>query len=189
MSDPLSIATGLIALIQVTAKANEYLKNVRDGGKERTKLRDELRSVTCLLEMLHDRVEDDQHEASSENNGNNDLKPAAVASLTGPDGPLERMKATMEDIVAQLAPQSGLRRLVQPIKWPFDKKDMMELFSTIERTKSHITLVLQNDLMYALAHSDTCQYCLGILGVFANANEGSVQAHPSEGRSHQQATR
>ncbi|KAJ0368258.1 hypothetical protein COL26b_010908 [Colletotrichum chrysophilum] len=109
MSDPLSIATGLIALIQVTTEATEYLKDVKDGGRERTKLRDELRSVTCLLEMLHDRVED-QGESENEDG----LKPAAMAALAGPDGPLARMKATMEDIVSKLAPQAGFRKLVQP---------------------------------------------------------------------------
>ncbi|KAJ0343784.1 hypothetical protein KNSL1_009975 [Colletotrichum chrysophilum] len=109
MSDPLSIATGLIALIQVTTEATEYLKDVKDGGRERTKLRDELRSVTCLLEMLHDRVED-QGESENEDG----LKPAAMAALAGPDGPLARMKATMEDIVSKLAPQAGFRKLAQP---------------------------------------------------------------------------
>lgn len=141
MSDPLSIATSLLGLIQVTAKATEYVKDVKDGGKERMKLRDELRNVTCLLEMLHDRVEE-QHGSDSEDA----LKPAAIASLAGPDGPLESMKATMEDIVSKLAPQAGLRRLAQPFKWPFDKKDVLELFATIERLKTHFTLVLQNDL-------------------------------------------
>ncbi|KAJ0310675.1 hypothetical protein Brms1b_008627 [Colletotrichum noveboracense] len=111
MSDPLSIATGLIALIQVATQATEYLKDVKDGGRERTKLRDELRSVICLLEMLHDRVED-QGESENED----DLKPAAMAALAGPDGPLERMKATMEDIVSKLAPQAGFRKLAQPFK-------------------------------------------------------------------------
>ncbi|KAK1853118.1 hypothetical protein CCHR01_04256 [Colletotrichum chrysophilum] len=142
MSDPLSIATGLIALIQVTTQATEYLKDVKDGGRERTKLRDELHSVTCLLEMLHDRVED-QGESENEDG----LKPAAMAALAGPDGPLARMKATMEDIVSKLAPQAGFRKLAQPFKWPFDKKDILELFGTIERLKSHFMLVLQNDLL------------------------------------------
>ncbi|WYZ35404.1 hypothetical protein EsH8_X_000051 [Colletotrichum jinshuiense] len=142
MSDPLSIATGLIALIQVTAKATEYLKDVKDGGKERTKLRDELRGVTCLLEMIHDRVEE-----QSESDNEDGLKPAAIALLAGPDGPLERMKATMEEVVSKLAPQAGLRRLAQPFRWPFEKKDILELFGTIERLKSHFTLVLQSDIL------------------------------------------
>ncbi|KAJ0356729.1 hypothetical protein COL154_010821 [Colletotrichum chrysophilum] len=91
MSDPLSIATGLIALIQVTTEATEYLKDVKDGGRERTKLRD-------------------QGESENEDG----LKPAAMAALAGPDGPLARMKATMEDIVSKLAPQAGFRKLAQP---------------------------------------------------------------------------
>ncbi|EFQ36284.1 uncharacterized protein GLRG_11429 [Colletotrichum graminicola M1.001] len=142
MTDPLSIATGLIALIQVTAQATIYLKDVNDGGKERTKMRDELRSLTCLLEMIHDRVEE-QREPENEDG----LNPAAMAYLSGPDGPLERMKVTMEEIVSKLAPQAGFRRLAQPFKWPFEKKDALELFGAMERLKSHFTLVLQNDLL------------------------------------------
>ncbi|KAK8183666.1 uncharacterized protein BKA78DRAFT_299687 [Phyllosticta capitalensis] len=142
MSDPLSITTGIITLIGATAKAIEYVKDVKSGGKDRTKLRDELRSVTCLLEMLHDRVEE-----QDESDNDESLRPAAVASLAGPDGPLDRMKATMEDIVAKLAPQAGFRKLAQPLQWPFDKKDILELLATIERLKSHFTLVLQNDLV------------------------------------------
>ncbi|KAL1385276.1 hypothetical protein HDK64DRAFT_256614 [Phyllosticta capitalensis] len=142
MGDPLSITTGIITLIGATAKAIEYVKDVKSGGKERTKLRDELRSVTCLLEMLHDRVEE-----QDESDNDESLRPAAVASLAGPDGPLDRMRATMEDIVAKLAPQAGFRKLAQPLQWPFDKKDILELLATIERLKSHFTLVLQNDLV------------------------------------------
>ncbi|KAK8227641.1 hypothetical protein HDK90DRAFT_514141 [Phyllosticta capitalensis] len=142
MGDPLSITTGIITLIGATAKAIEYVKDVKSGGKDRTKLRDELRSVTCLLEMLHDRVEE-----QDESDNDESLRPAAVASLAGPDGPLDRMKATMEDIVAKLAPQAGFRKLAQPLQWPFDKKDILELLATIERLKSHFTLVLQNNLV------------------------------------------
>lgn len=58
------------------------------------------------------------------------------------------MKATMEDIVAKLAPQAGFRKFAQPLQWPFDKKDILELLATIERLKSHFTLVLQNDMVY-----------------------------------------
>lgn len=142
MSDPLSITTGIIALIQVTAKATTYLKEVKDGGKDRTKLRDELRSLTCLLEMLKDRVEE-QDEPESDDA----IKPAAITFMGGPDGPLERMKYLMEQVVWKLAPEAGLRKLALPFKWPFDKKDILELFGAIERVKSHFTLVLQNDIL------------------------------------------
>ncbi|CCF34483.1 ankyrin [Colletotrichum higginsianum] len=92
--------------------------------------------------MIHDRVEE-QNESDNEFG----LEPAAMALLAGPDGPLERMKATMEEIVLKLAPQARFRRLAQPFRWPFEKKDILELFGTTERLKSHFTLVLQNDLL------------------------------------------
>jgi hypothetical protein len=142
MSDPLSITTGVVALLQLTFKATQYLKTVKDGGGERTRLRDQLRSVTCVLEMINDRVE--EQEALDDGAG---LKPAAVASLAGPDGPLEEFKTTLEHIVDKLAPQADLRRLAVPFKWPFSRKEVMDLLATIERLKSHCSLVLQNDLV------------------------------------------
>ncbi|KAF6820670.1 hypothetical protein CPLU01_12695 [Colletotrichum plurivorum] len=139
MSDPLSITTGIVALIQVTGEAISFLKDVKEGGKERMKLRDELRGVMCLLEMLKDRVDEPESDDA--------LKPAAIAFMGGPEGPLERMKGLMEDVVSKLVPETGLRKLAMPLKWPFDKKDILELFGMIERIKSHFTLVLQNDLL------------------------------------------
>ncbi|KAF6790310.1 hypothetical protein CMUS01_16285 [Colletotrichum musicola] len=139
MSDPLSITTGIVALIQVKGKAISFLKDVKEGGKERMKLRDELRGVMCLLEMLKDRVDEPESDDA--------LEPAAIAFMGVPEGSLERMKGLMEEIVSKLAPESGLRKLAMPLKWPFDKKDILELFVMIERIKSHFTLVLQNNLL------------------------------------------
>lgn len=58
MSDTLSITASIIAVLQLAATATDYLKGIKNGDSDRVKLRDELRSTTCLLEMLNDRIED-----------------------------------------------------------------------------------------------------------------------------------
>ncbi|KAK1954664.1 ankyrin [Colletotrichum sublineola] len=89
--------------------------------------------------MLHDRVEEQESLQDDYK-----LKPSALASLSGPEGPLELFKSTIETI---LTPQAGFQRPAQPFTWPFDKKEITEHLVTIERFKSHFTLVLQNDFI------------------------------------------
>lgn len=159
MADPIGIAAGIVALVHLAVHTTQYIKDVKVGGRERTKLRDELRSVTSILEMLQDRTEDQESDHGESDGGGGALVPAAAASLTGPDGPLERLRETLESLVAKLVPQVGLKKLAQPYKWPFDKKDVLEHLATIERLKSHFLLVLQNDLVYASPRSLSGCWC------------------------------
>lgn len=142
MSDPLSVSASVIAVLQLAGTVTQYIKDVKEGAKDRTHLRDELRSLTSLLEMVLDRVED------MEGSGNDvKLEPPSFATVGAPDGPVQRFKAVLEEIVGKVVPKGAVGRLTQPLKWPFDKKDITQLLSTLERIKTHLTLVLQNDLM------------------------------------------
>ncbi|KAM0323197.1 hypothetical protein ACHAPQ_008786 [Fusarium lateritium] len=142
MSDPLSIAASVIALLQLTATATQYLKDVKHGSADRLRLRDELRSTACLLEMLKDRVED----ADDESETGETLKPGSIRALAEPDGPLSLFGQILKEIVTKLEPQASLRRLAKPFTWPFDKKDITEMLNSLERLKSHFNLIMQNDL-------------------------------------------
>ncbi|CAJ0548883.1 Ff.00g024960.m01.CDS01 [Fusarium sp. VM40] len=142
MSDPLSIAASVIALLQLTATATQYLKDVKHGSADRLRLRDELRSTACLLEMLKDRVEDADDASETEET----LKPGSIRALAEPDGPLSLFGQILQEIITKLEPQASLRRLAKPFTWPFDKKDISEMLNSLERLKSHFSLIMQNDL-------------------------------------------
>lgn len=144
MSDPLGTTASVIAVLQLAAQATQYVKDVKHGSADRMQLRNELRSTTCLLEMLKDRIEDSEDTSDPDQA----LKPASIQSMAGPDGPLNAFKRLLESIVAKLAPQDTLRRMAQPFKWPFERKDIVELLAALERLKSHFNLVLQDNLMY-----------------------------------------
>ncbi|KAH7198957.1 uncharacterized protein B0J16DRAFT_360560 [Fusarium flagelliforme] len=142
MSDPLGITASVIAVLQLAVTATKYLKDVKNGSADRLLLRDELRSTVCLVEMLKDRVEDIDDESEIEDT----LQPASMKALVASDGPLELFQQVLQDIVTKLEPQAGLRRLAKPLTWPFDKKDINEMLACLERLKSHLSLIMQNDL-------------------------------------------
>jgi hypothetical protein len=131
-------------VLQLATTATQYLKDVRSGTAERTRLRDELRSTVCLLEMLQDRLEDSDGGVDD----SSALRPQSIDSLSGSDGPLQLFRQVLEEIIAELAPQDQFRRLAQPFTWPFDKKKFAELLACLERLKSHFNLVLQNNIAY-----------------------------------------
>lgn len=143
MADPLGTVASLLTVLKLAAAATKYIKDVKHGSAERLRLRDELRSTTCLLEMLKDRIDDSENGVEVEI-----LKLPSIASLAGEDGPLALFKQLLEEIAAKLAPDAKRSRLTQPFTWPFDKKDIAEFVSTLERLKNHFSLVMQNDLVY-----------------------------------------
>lgn len=144
MADPLSTVASVLAVLNLAVAATKYIKDVKQGSTDRLRLRDELRSTTCLLEMLKDRLEDSEEVGDGQVET---LKPSSITSLAGEDGPLALFKRVLEDIITKLAPQDRLRRLAQPFTWPFNKKDVDDFLSTLERLKSHFNLVMQNDLV------------------------------------------
>lgn len=145
MADALGIASSVIALLELTTTAIQYVKDVKDGSSDRARLRDELRNTTCVLEMLQDRVEDLQ------SSGDVTLKPKLLATLSAADGPLDLLQKLMQDIIAKLNPQHRLRRLAQPFTWPFTKKEVAETLDALERLKSNLNLIIQGEVVYATA--------------------------------------
>lgn len=142
MSDPLSISASIVAVLQMTATVTQYLKDVMGGSEDRTRLRDEMRSMICLLEMLNDRIEDID---------TRDIWMETTRWLDVPNGPLTQFKESLDLMAKKLAPSGRIRQMAQPLKWPFDKNDVNEAMDRIERTKSLFNLALQNDHMYEIS--------------------------------------
>ncbi len=92
MSDPLSVSASVIAVLQLAAIATQYIKDIKHGTANRMRLRDELRSATCLLEMLKDRIEDSEDTMDNAET----MWPLSINSLTGSDGPLSLFKRILE---------------------------------------------------------------------------------------------
>ena len=136
--DPISLAASLAALIQLSTKAAQYLREIKGGSEDRIRLREEIRGTTCLLEMLQDRVDDaDSMEK--------DL--ASIYSLKDPGGPMDQLTNALGQLVSSLTPKDRVQRLSRALLWPLAKKEAGDLIQIIERQKTALTLAYQNDTM------------------------------------------
>ena len=62
------------------------------------------------------------------------------------NGPLDQLHQAFKRIVTKIEPADGIRRLGKQIKWKFEKTEVDEILTRIERLKSLINLALANDL-------------------------------------------
>lgn len=138
MAEALGICSSIIAILELTQKAVEYFRDVKDATDDRWKLLSEVLGVKNLLVLLKDKLEN-QHP---------DTWSGSVQMLLGPEGPLTRMQKLLQKILAKLDPVEGWRRHTKALKWPFQKDEIMGHLATIERCKTLISLALNSDHMY-----------------------------------------
>jgi hypothetical protein len=138
MADPLSITAGIIAVLQLTTTAVQYLNDVKDAPAERQRILIEAMTVSGFLHMLKDRAESMQPE---------DLHASALRSLNVPDGPLKQIELALERLISKLKPARGLKRVSKVLTWTLDKADVNTILASIERQKALFLLAMQNDHM------------------------------------------
>ena len=136
--DPISLTASFITIIELTTKATSYLKELKHGSEDRVRLREEVRSIQCLLEILKDRVED---------SGVLKRDLSSIQSLKLPGGPLDQLTNALQQLNNKLAPGEGLIHKPRALLWPLQKKEFRDLVDAIERQKSAFNLAIQNDHM------------------------------------------
>ena len=136
--DPLSITASLIAIIQLATTATQFLKEIKSGSEDRIRLREEIRTTSCLLEILRDRVDD--ADALGQ-----DL--SSIKSLNVPGGPLDQMSITLQKLMKKLVPANRLLKKSQAVLWPLSRGDVNDFLNTIERQKAAFNMAIQNDNM------------------------------------------
>lgn len=129
MMDPLSISASLIALLQLTGNVIKYLNGVRNASDQIKRLSLELCTVYGLLSTLKDVYID--------------LDPSLSELLDGPDGIFAQLELLLERLASRLDEKS--QSSGQLLRWPLKKGEIGELLSSLERQKSSLSLVLQND--------------------------------------------
>lgn len=144
MADAVGLAASIVSLLDLAGKVIGYLNDVKDGSKDRARLRDEISSTSFLLFMLKD--------CTSTSSPTTDWLQTTKA-LTGPKGPLEQFKHCL-DTIAEAVSGNGVnghrsqpRAAIASLIWPFKKGKIDELIASIERQKSLFSLALQGDHM------------------------------------------
>ncbi|MCJ1324226.1 hypothetical protein MMC10_000888 [Thelotrema lepadinum] len=123
--DPLSITTGVAALLQGSITVVKYIQDVKDGGKERDRLSQEVSRLVRILEQLQDELDKAQED--------DPWFESFQQILAEPDGALGRVKILVNDLDAQLRPENRLRRFGHKLAWPLSKSRVKEILDSIQR--------------------------------------------------------
>lgn len=136
MGDPLSVAAGVIAILQLSSKVITYINGTRGAKDARKRLRDELRSCEYILLKLKDHANDLD---------DGDLWSETFGALEKPDAPLHRLKITLSLVIARLEPKKGFAKALSSLMWPFSEKEMKDLIAAIGREMGLLEFALNND--------------------------------------------
>ena len=138
--EPIS-AVGLLASIENLAEAAfkvvAFINTIREGGKQRLRLFTELNSLWMVLKLL-----EGHFESEDEDLGEPWLKTIAV--LDEDNGIFDQIQGTLDNLMSRLQPKVGHRKVLQTLRWPFDKAEVEALTAHLERLKSSVNLAMSS---------------------------------------------
>lgn len=97
MTDPLSISSSIVAILQLAGTVVAYLNDVRGASEDRQQLLVEVSSVSGFLYLLKDLTERTQW---------NDTSLGTMSSLSVRNGPLDQFKAALQELATKLVPMA-----------------------------------------------------------------------------------
>ena len=132
----IGLTASLEQLIGSVIKVLGYLNDVKHAPRERKELCQETHDLLGLLMNLRDKIEIADRTSPWYDQ---------FRSLGRPEGPLERYKKALGDLVKLLVPDKGFKGLGKHLVWPLDKKKIYETLALTERLKTLISIALQED--------------------------------------------
>jgi hypothetical protein len=142
--EPLSAAASVIAIVQITSKifdscTNYYLhaKHARDDIR---RLRQEIDALQDVLASVLDLTD-----------GDTPGRHTVLEVVSKKGGVLEQCQNELRTVLQKLEPSGSdqkVERLLFRLKWPFSKKDLDVVLSTVERYKSSLALATASEQTY-----------------------------------------
>lgn len=147
--DVISVAASIVAVLQLTTSVVRYINDVNDGQEERLSLRNEIISAYGPLQMLHDRIVDEEKRAAAYPRTPNPWL-SSVMALAAKWGPLEQYADVLQTLQWEkdkfMNPsEKRLKVVAKHLAWPFKKTDVEKYMKVVERQKMMFLLALQND--------------------------------------------
>lgn len=133
MADPLSITASILAVVQVSAIVLKSLGDLKDTPRDLRRLRTEIDNLQSILLPALERLKRAKEEK------------LAMEQLLNAKGPLEEFRMLLEHLEKKLAPAAGLNKARRAVTWQFQKGEIKDILSTIERQKSLFALALQTE--------------------------------------------
>jgi Fungal N-terminal domain of STAND proteins len=133
MADPLSITASIVAVVQVSAIVLKSLGDLKDTPRDLRRLRTEIDNLQSILIPALERLKRAKEEKLT------------IEQLLSAQGPLEEFRVLLEHLKKKLAPAAGLNKARRAVTWQFQKGEIKDILSTIERQKSLFALALQTE--------------------------------------------
>lgn len=147
-------AVGLVAsvcsLAEAAFKLVSTINTIRQGGKERMRLFTEFNSLWVVLKLLESHFDPNEQDISEQW-----LDTTRVLDQDG--GIFEQISTLFDSLTERLQPKTGHRKIMQILRWPFDKSEVEELTVHLERLKNTINLAYSstNSAVVREIQSDT----------------------------------
>ncbi|KAL8722851.1 MAG: hypothetical protein Q9225_000738 [Loekoesia sp. 1 TL-2023] len=134
--EPIS-AIGLLASIETLAegafKLVSLINTIKQGGQQRLRLFTELNSLWTVLKHLESHFDPEEQEISEQ-------WLDTIRVLDQKDGIFDQISAVFDSLTDRLQPKMGHRKVLQTLRWPFNKSEVDELTVHLERLKSTVNL-------------------------------------------------
>lgn len=136
--EPLSVATSIVTILQLTVKVLDYINNAKNASEEQRKIASEASSVQGMLMNLRVRV----GAACKDDPWFNQIK-----LMNTQDGSLDQMAKILQRMVDKIETTNKWGEIRNTLEWKFSRAEMMEALEHIERLKSLVYLVFTNNLL------------------------------------------
>jgi hypothetical protein len=150
--DPLSLSASIIAVLTLTAQAGSavrtLLQNLEDAPRELCEINNEIISLSWILKRLEILVKEEQLKHAS-----GPILPLDHVNITDTVTDIETSLSTCSVVMKEikkkidwiLKTQKGgpFDRIKIPFAWPTERKNLEDLRSRLERSKTTILLSLQ----------------------------------------------
>jgi len=130
--EPLSITASIVSVIQLTGVVIGYIGEISNASPDRKLILNDIQHCHYLLYCLKDQVKQTQNPPIKD-----------LRWLVAPNGPLVTYKEALEAIAEKMKPSTRIQKLKKLASWPFDKSEIKDVLSTIERHKSLFLLALE----------------------------------------------
>lgn len=136
--DPLSIvglASSIAQLADAAFKIVKVLDMIKEGGKERRKLCNEITLIWITLRNLETQFAPLRAEEDGDW-----IKP--IDSLAEPNGVFDQLRLTLDEVWEKLTKSDSKRgQMMQTLRWPLDQSYVERLVGRIEHLKTSIIIV------------------------------------------------
>jgi ankyrin repeat domain-containing protein 50 len=134
--DAISLAASIISLADAAFALVKYLEAVKQGGKARHALLEEITKLWMVLRRL-------QEQFDLESADLNDASFQPYLELVAPNGLFDQIRHELENLDRRCKTNtSAMGKLAQTLAWPFTQKQVAQMLERIQRLNQWVTIVL-----------------------------------------------